>query len=107
MKLKVSLDGDSAEMELVLSRKSMVSNVHIQTELNRAIGTTLDVERWAQSEDEKKVYKRCGMMIQKEVVKRGKAFIKLFKAYRVEKKQARSLRKLQTDDAKTDNAADK
>merc|ERR1712087_667821 len=78
MRLKVSLNGDdgSDKKDLVLSRKSVVSNVHIQTELNRAIGTSLDVERWAQAEDEKKVYRRCGMMVQKEVVKRGRAFLK-------------------------------
>ena len=54
--------------DTVLSRRSMATNVRIQNKINNDFITDsqLDIDRWSQTEDEMKVFKRCAVMIQKE-----------------------------------------
>ena len=76
---------NESKKQSLLLKETITNNIHLQSIINENIGTKLDIERWKKTEDTKKMYQHCGKTIQKEAMKSGKEFVKLYKIYKLNK----------------------
>eukprot|EP01084_Bolivina_argentea_P142725 250703_1 len=90
----------------LLSKQTLINNIRLQSIINQQFGTKIDIEKSKQTHDIKKVYKQCALSIQKEAMKSGKAFMKLYKVYKIQRhkekkrKANKSKKQIETDDDK-------
>ena len=84
---------EARKKQNLLLKETMTSNVNLQSLINDNVGTKLDIEKWKRSEDADKMYRHCGLTIQKEAMKSGKAFVKLYKIYKLTKHKEKKRRK--------------
>mmetsp|Transcript_36635 Transcript_36635/g.60311 ORF Transcript_36635/g.60311 Transcript_36635/m.60311 type:complete len:341 (-) Transcript_36635:83-1105(-) len=85
--LKATVIVDNKKHSL-LPKKLLINNVRLQNALNEHMDIKFDIEQWRRPDmDDKKVFQRCGTMLQKEAMKCGKEFVKLHKLHKLRKRK--------------------